>query len=94
MAGWKKVEHKNFTIERWSVSNTVKITHRTKEEVSQGVVEDVETEYWFDDDEFNRLREAIKSIDKLESPSFFEQIKEEKNKTESISEIVNFKTNK
>lgn len=91
MGGWKKVEHKNFTLERFSVSNTVKVVHRTKEEVSQGVVEDVEIEYWFDDDEFNRFREAIKKVDRLESPSFFKQIEEGKNKTESISAILNFK---
>jgi hypothetical protein len=50
-------------IRHFSTASLVKILNYTKEEVSQGVVENVTNEYWF---EYSEIADLYKALRKLE----------------------------
>ena len=52
-----------FEIKHFSTSSLIKILNYTKEEVSQGVVEDVIHEYWFEYSEIKDLYNALRELE-------------------------------
>lgn len=67
MSGFTKVEHGVVKIKHHSTASIIEVIIQKREQVSQGVFEDLSEHHWFDYPEFDDLYEAIKIVKEIEN---------------------------